>query len=216
MYGGLYVVGDLDEYRADPEAYLAKHPMKIADDLLKFTGPRKEWKFEELSPLAAKLESGRSYSNGKHLFQVAACVACHKLNGVGVEFGPDLSKLDPKRQAPLEVWHDIVEPSFRINEKFETWIFTLKNGKVVKGLILEEKGDSYKVIENPLVKADPVVILKADIDPDEGKKKSPISTMPKNLLDKLSAEEIMDLVAYVASGGDEKNKLFQGGHEHHH
>ena len=216
MYGGLYVVEDLDEYRADPEAYLAKHPLKIADDLLKFTGPRKEWKFEELSPLAVKLESGRSYSNGKHLFQVAACVACHKLNSVGNEFGPDLSKLDPKRQAPIEVLHDIVEPSFRINEKFETWIFTLKNGIVVKGLVLEETGDSYKVIENPLAKVEPVIVKKTDIDPDGGKKKSPVSTMPKNLLDKLSAEEIMDLVAYVTSGGDEKNKLFQGGHEHHH
>ena len=41
--------------------------------------------------------------------------------------------------------------------------------------------------------------------------------MPQSLLDKLSAEEIMDLVAYVASGGDEHDKLFQGGgHEHHH
>ena len=40
--------------------------------------------------------------------------------------------------------------------------------------------------------------------------------MPKGLLDKLTAEEILDLVAYVASGGNEQNKLFQGGHDHHH
>ena len=100
MYGALYVVEDLDEYRADPEAYLAKHPLTIADELLKFTGPRKEWKFDDLAPLAEKLESGRSYANGKHLFTVATCIACHKLNGVGNEFGPDLTKMDPKRQGP--------------------------------------------------------------------------------------------------------------------
>ena len=212
MYGAMYVVEDLDEYRADPEGYLARHPLKIADEMLKYTGPRKEWKFEELAPLAEKLESGRSYSNGKHLFQVAACVACHKLNGVGNEFGPDLTKLEPKRQAPVEVMHDIVEPSFRINEKFQTWIFTFQNGKEVKGLILAETPADYKVIENPLAKAEPIVIQKSDID---DKKMSPISLMPKNLLDKLSAEEILDLVAYVASGGNEQNKLFQGGHHHH-
>ena len=214
MYGALYVVEDLDEYRADPEAYLAKHPLKIADELLKYTGPRKEWKFAELEPLAAKLESGRSYANGKHLFTVASCVACHKLNGVGNEFGPDLTKLEPKQQNPVEVLHDIVEPSFRINEKYQTWIFTLNSGKEVKGLILEETGDAYKVIENPLAKAEPVIIKKADVDT---KTASKVSLMPVNLLDKLSAEEIMDLTAYVTSGGDEHDKLFQGGpHEHHH
>jgi putative heme-binding domain-containing protein len=214
MYGALYVVEDLDEYRADPEAYLAKHPLKIADELLKYTGPRKEWKFAELSPLAEKLESGRSYANGKHLFTVAACVACHKLNGVGNEFGPDLTKLEPMRKNPVEVLHDIVEPSFRINEKYQTWIFTLNSGKEMKGLILEETPDAYKVIENPLAKAEPVIIKKSDVDT---KTASKVSLMPLNLMDKLSAEEIMDLVAYVVSGGDEHNKLFQGGpHDHHH
>ena len=72
------------------------------------------------------------------------------------------------------------------------------------------------MIENPLAKAEPIIIQKSDIDE---KKMSPISLMPKNLLDKLSAEEILDLVAsggaYVASGGNEQNKLFQGGHHHH-
>jgi len=145
---------------------------------------------------------------------VAACVACHKMNGVGNEFGPDLTKLEPKRKVPVEVLHDIVEPSFRINEKYQTWIFDLKNGKQMKGLILEETPDAYKVIENPLAKAEPVIIKKADVDE---KNASKVSLMPKNLMDKLSAEEIMDLTAYVASGGNEQNKLFRGGgHEHHH
>jgi hypothetical protein len=38
--------------------------------------------------------------------------------------------------------------------------------------------------------------------------------MPKGLLDKLTHEEILDLVAYVYSGGDPKHKVFQGGHDH--
>jgi hypothetical protein len=33
------------------------------------------------------------------------------------------------------------------------------------------------------------------------------------LLDKLTREEILDLIAYVLSGGDEQNKAFQGGQE---
>ena len=42
------------------------------------------------------------------------------------------------------------------------------------------------------------------------------SIMPKGLLDKLTREEIVDLVAYVASRGDERAKVFQGGHQHGH
>ena len=213
MYGAMYVVADLDEYRADPEGYMKRHPLKFEDEMLKYTGPRKEWKFAELAPLAERLKDGRSFSNGKHLFQVAACISCHKMNGVGNEFGPDLTKLEPKRKAPVEVLHDIVEPSFRINEKYQTMIFTMQDGKVITGLVIKTTPTTVEVVVNPLVKAPPVTLKLSDID---SKKASKISLMPKGLLDRLSAEEILDLVAYVASGGDEHNKLFSGGHDHHH
>jgi hypothetical protein len=70
-----------------------------------------------------------------------------------------------------------------------------------------------KVIENPLAKAEPITLKKSEID---AQKKSPTSLMPKGLLDKMTQEEILDLIAYVASKGDPKHKLFQGGHEHNH
>ena len=40
--------------------------------------------------------------------------------------------------------------------------------------------------------------------------------MPKGLLDKLTREEILDLIAYVAANGDPKSPLFQGEHGHAH
>jgi hypothetical protein len=58
-----------------------------------------------------------------------------------------------------------------------------------------------------------VTINKADI---EEKKVLPTSLMPKGLLDKLTREEILDLLAYIWAKGDPKNPVFQGGHEHHH
>ena len=81
--------------------------------------------------------------------------------------------------------------------------------------VLEQKDGVYKVIENPLAKTAPLVLKKSDI---ASRAKSPTSIMPKGLLDKLTHEEILDLVAYVSSGGNEKHPLFQGGHahEHHH
>jgi putative heme-binding domain-containing protein len=212
MFGALYVVEDLDEYLADAEGYLAKHPLPVADELLKFNRPRKEWKLEELASAVEHL-TGRSFANGKQMFTVANCVACHKFGGVGTEFGPDLTKLDPKQQKPLEILHDVLEPSFRINEKYQTYVFETQAGKVVTGIILEETPDAVKVIENPLVKAEPLVLKKADI---ASRQKSPNSIMPKGLLDKLTREEILDLIAYVYASADPKHAVFQGEHHHGH
>jgi putative heme-binding domain-containing protein len=213
MYGALYVVEDLDEYLADAEGYLAKHPLPIADDLLKFVRPRKEWKFEELASSIEQLKNGRSFSNGKQIFQAASCGSCHKFGGAGNEIGPDLTKLDPKQQKPIEILRDILDPSFRINDKYQTFTVELESGKVITGLVVAETADMVKVIENPLAKADPVTIRKTDI---AERKKSPVSVMPKGLLDKLTHEEILDLIAYVAAAANPQSPLFQGAHEHGH
>jgi putative heme-binding domain-containing protein len=212
MYGALYVVADLDSYLADPEGYLARNPLPPADDLLKYNRPRKEWTLAELTPALAGM-AGRSFANGRQMFQVASCVACHKLNGAGNEFGPDLTKLDPKLRTPAEVLHDVLEPSFRINEKYQTMAFELNSGKTVQGLVLEETGDRVKLIENPLAKAEPLTLKKSDI---AEQKKLPTSLMPKGLLDKLTRDEILDLVAYVVAGGDPKHPFFQEVHDHGH
>ena len=55
-----------------------------------------------------------------------------------------------------------------------------------------------KVIENPLAKTEPVVL---DRPRSTSATKSPNSIMPKGLLDKLTREEILDLVAYIAAQG---------------
>ncbi len=207
MHGAMYVVADLDEYLADSEAYLAKNPLKIADELLKYNRPRTEWKFAELAPLVKEMDHGRSFANGKQLFTVANCIACHKLNGVGTAVGPDLSQLDPKKH-PVDVLRDVLEPSYEINPKFQTMIFTLDDGREVTGLITEETADTVKVMENPLVKCEPRALATSSI---AERRKSPKSIMPEGLLSQLTREEILDLVAYVASHGDAGHKLFQGG-----
>lgn len=125
--------------------------------------------------------------------------------------GPDLVKLDVKYK-PLDILKDLLEPSSRIEEKFQTFTFELESGKAITGMVLEETPEQVKVIENPLAKAEPRVIKKTDI---ASRAKSPISIMPKGLLDKLNREEILDLIAYIAARGNKDAAVFQGGHEGH-
>ncbi len=215
MFGAMYVVENLDDYLADPDGYLAAHTLPIKDELLKDRRPRTEWKFEDLAASLTDLggsteHGGRSYSNAKHLFEVATCVACHRLNGVGAEFAPDLAKLDPKFTA-AEVLRELIDPSARINEKYQSYLFALESGKVVTGLVLSETPQVVKVIENPLLKAEPLEIKVSDI---AERKKVPQSMMPKGLLDKLTRDEILDLVSYIVARGNAKHEVFHGGHSH--
>ena len=213
MHGALYVVDNIEEYLANPEVYLAKNPLKIEDTQLKDRRPRTEWKFEDLASEVELMKPGRNFGNGKAMFKVANCIACHKLDDEGNEFGPDLAKLDLKMKS-LDIFKDIVEPSFKINEKYQTWIFETKAGKTHTGIILDETPKQIKLIENPLAKAEPIILLTADI---EAKQKSPISIMPKGLLDKLTRDEILDLVAFLTARGNRMHPLFRADeHQHGH
>jgi putative heme-binding domain-containing protein len=212
MYGAFYVVADLDAYLADPPGYLTEHPLAIKDELLKSNRPRKEWTFDDLASAVEGLGGGRSFGNGKQMFAVASCVACHKLGGVGEPIGPDLAQLDPK-MTRVEVLRHLLDPSLKVDEKYRTNSLTLRSGKVVTGMVLEESTGRIKVIENPLARSAPVVLEKTDV---EERTTSPTSIMPKGLLDKLSLEEILDLIAYVAAKADPKSPLFQAQHVHGH
>jgi len=214
MYGSLYVVADLEAFQADPVAYLAAHPLPVRDELLKDRRPRTEWTFEELRLAVPAMANGRSFANGKHLFAVASCASCHKMDGVGKEFGPDLTQTET-RLTPIDLLRELVEPSYRLNEKYVSTRFETTSGRTITGLVLEETADAVKVIENPLVKSDPVVLKKTEI---ESREPSPVSLMPKGLLDKLTRDEVLDLLAYVVARGRSDHDLFRpangAGHRH--
>jgi len=211
MYGALFVVADLEAYQANPDQYLAANPLEVKDDLLKDRRPRTEWKFADLSSSISQLGHGRSFGTGRQMFKIASCVSCHKMEGQGQEFGPDLTKLDPK-MTKEDLLRHILEPSLKIDEKFQVYIFETKAGRTITGMIVEDTPQAVKIIENPLAKAAPVELKKSDID---SKNKSPVSLMPKGLLDKLTRDEILDLLAYVIAKGDSKHPAFQGNKDGH-
>jgi putative heme-binding domain-containing protein len=213
MHGALYVVADLEAYQENPEAYLAKNPLPVKDDLLKFNRPRTEWKLAELTEAVQEMEKkgGRNFANGKQMFTVATCIACHKFGGQGNEFGPDLAKLDPKTfKSAVDVLDHILEPSKKIDDKYAVYRIVTTDDKVLTAMIVEEKDGVVKLIENPLASAKPLEIKRANI---ADQKKAPTSLMSKGLLDKLSREEILDLLAYVWGRADPKSGFF-GEHKH--
>ena len=179
--------------------------MPILDELLNADRTQTAWTFDQLAPSLAQLADGRSFARSKAAFLLANCVACHRLNGAGIELGPDLTKLDPKLQA-RDILAEILDPSKKINADFATHVFVLDSGKTVSGLILEETADMIRVQENPLARCAPVELKKTEID---ARQQSAVSLMPSGLLNTLTRQEILDLIAYVVARGNRQSPLFQ-------
>ena len=101
-------------------------------------------------------------------------------------------------------------PAKKIDDKYAVWRIVLTNDKVYTAMIVEKKDGVVKIIENPLVSTKPIEIKETDI---AEQKKAPTSLVSKGLLDKLTRDEILDLLAYVWGRADPKSGFF-GEHNH--
>ena len=91
-------------------------------------------------------------------------------------------------------------------------LFLLDTGSTLSGIVTFEDDDVIKLVENPIEATKEMKIEKFEV---EGRKRSDVSIMPLGLLDTLTREEILDLLAYVIANGDEKHRLFKDGQHDH-
>ena len=82
----------------------------------------------------------------------------------------------------------------------------MDSGKSHVGMIVSDEKGKVTIQNDPLGKCAPVVVKKSEIDEQV---KSKMSIMPQGLLNKLSEEEIIDLIAYVYAGGDPKHATYK-------
>jgi putative membrane-bound dehydrogenase-like protein len=91
---------------------------------------------EQVLPLVPKADPAR----GKAIFLANAgvgCSKCHRADGEGKSFGPDLAHLVQKRD-PIHIVKSILEPSAEIKEGFATLTIVTTAGKTISGLRREE------------------------------------------------------------------------------
>jgi len=184
----------------DVEAYLASRAATPEPTVT-------EWKIDDLAPDLANAAVGRSLESGKESFTKLACAQCHKLGKEGNSYGPDLSDVFKRYQNDrAAVLRQILEPSLVISNRYVNYEFELKNGDTVSGMIVKEEGDSVTVQSGPsdaLIQA----LKKSDL---KERRPQTASLMPLGLLSTLSKAQILDLLAYLESGGNPPV------HEHHH
>ncbi len=163
------------------------------------------WTLEELSAAAETGMQKRDFETGRKMFTAAACLACHRFGDGGGMNGPDLTG-SGGRYSPHDFLDQIINPSKEINEQFAPVVVTLNNGDVVSGVVVNLNGDSV-TLNTDL--SDPNQRTNVDRKEVKTMEVSKVSPMPPMLLNMLSEDEVLDLVAYVLSGGDAENAMFK-------
>jgi putative heme-binding domain-containing protein len=164
----------------------------------------KEWKMEDLIDDLPKASSNRSFIKGREAFAATQCIQCHRFNNEGGAVGPELTAVS-SRFARKDILESIILPSKVVSEQYQNMTITKKDGDDVTGRVVEENDDRIVVVTNPLTQTK-VEIKKADIQKREAAKLSP---MPEGLVNVLTKDEVLDLIAYLESGGKQTAAAFQ-------
>ena len=101
---------------------------------------------------------------------------------------------------------EILDPSAQISDQFRTHSIATTSGLVVEGRILQRNNKQLTVATDP---KRPQSVVQIPVDEVDEMVPSKNSMMPKDLLNTLHLEDILDLLAYIESGGDPKHANFR-------
>ncbi|MGV3484667.1 MAG: c-type cytochrome [Planctomycetaceae bacterium] len=165
-------------------------------------GPGRQWTRDEAVVHVSDLKK-RNFESGRNLFHAAQCAKCHRLGGEGGAIGPDLSTAGRKYPLP-DLLDAILDPSKVISDQYGSMQVLTSDGQVLVGRLVRLDGKLHIYTADP--DKPPVVIDEADA---EEVTESKVSQMPAGLVNGLNEEELKDLVAYLLSGGNRRDRVYQ-------
>lgn len=143
-----------------------------------------------LPPIRDLIAGTGNVVNGRTVFE-QYCQTCHVVNGMGTNFGPQLSEIGSKLSRE-GLYRAIVFPGEGINYGYEGYLLRTKDGSGAMGIVASET-DSY--IELRMIGGSTSRYDLADI---ASKEQMPQSMMP-DLSTAMSIQELTDLVEYLVT-----------------
>ena len=113
--------------------------------------------------------------------------------------GPDLTAVS-RRFSRRDILASIIDPSLVIAEKYRGAQVVTTDGRVINGRVVtggDYRATELRIVEDSMQPGKITRIKKQDIEISQPSKTSP---MPAGLVDTLTAVEILDLLAFLASG----------------
>ncbi len=122
--------------------------------------------------------------------------------------GPDLGELPKKLTGKdftrVHLLTEILDASKVIDKKYKLYRFLMDDGKAIDGVILEETKQVIRIAKNAIERP-----FDIKVDALDSKVELKQSFMPEGLLNRLNREDILDLLAYLAAGGDANHPSFR-------
>ncbi|MFP6875987.1 MAG: PVC-type heme-binding CxxCH protein [Roseibacillus sp.] len=142
-------------------------------------------------PLGRLLAARPDPARGKAAFRKAGCVACHVVDGEGINFGPELSAIGTKLDR-ANLFSAILEPNLTITLGFEGVAVELKDGSQFTGYV---SGESETTLSLRMMGG-----LQKDVEVPLIKSREPMkhSLMPAGLDAAITSRELVDLVGWLA------------------
>lgn len=175
---------------AATRARLLKHPKKniamMAEKVFSdATSASRAAVVEKFKP-ALRLQGDAA--RGKTVF-ASVCISCHKLDGVGLELGPDLRSV--AQHDAEKLLNSILDPGAIIEPGFMAYHCTLKGGEQLYGVIATETSASLTLkMAGNLSRS----VLRSEIT---SLKSTGSSLMPEGLEAALTPQSLADLIAYL-------------------
>jgi putative heme-binding domain-containing protein len=192
-----------DVIEAKPAAAMT-NPQAAFASVLKGRDVVKNWTVEDFAPKLTKPLTGRNFDRGRQMVGAVGCFACHRFGNEGGAVGPDLTGV-AGRFSPRDLLESIIVPSMEVSDQYQQVVLVLKKGTPVTGRIVNLSGDNYSVMEDMY---EPGELTKVDARQVKEVRPSKLSPMPEGLLNMLHDDEVLDLLAYLLSGGDRENPMF--------
>jgi putative heme-binding domain-containing protein len=160
-------------------------------------GPGRDWDLPAATAAVRDLAAA-DLTRGRELFFAVGCASCHVFAGDGGVHGPDLTSLANKFTA-ADVLEAILEPSKVVSDQYSGSVLTQADGSTLFGRAnrVDHGGVPHWEVVPALADATAVRVPAADVVSVAPSKLSP---MPPDLVDRLSADELRHLVAFLLSG----------------
>lgn len=181
---------------AEKNEFAAVATIPKANDMVnlpKVAGPGRAWTVEEVVKLAGTGLAGRDKDKGEDMYRASLCAVCHRFGPLGGDQGPDLSNL-AGRFTVKDLAEAIIEPSKVISDQYGFHEIVTHDGKTIVGKILDEKDETLIISSNPFDYSQKIEVKRSDIKTE---KLAAVSPMPPGMINRLNAEELKDLLAYL-------------------
>ena len=179
--------GDLDALRTRQLLNHGRADIRtLAEKLLRDNLP--EERKQVLARYKAALTMKGDAQRGREVFR-KNCANCHRVAGVGVEVGPDIS--DTRTKTAEQLLLDILNPNAAIDNNYVNYIVRTRNGQVYTGMLAADTASSITLrrAENQTD-----TILRQDIDALQS---TGLSLMPDDLEKGITVAEMADLLSFL-------------------